>query len=367
MNKEVISDKQGISIIILYMSGTSSILVFGIIAKQDIWLATIISILMALFTACIFGRLHYIFPGKNLFDIFESCCGKIIGRGITVLYIWFAIHEGTLVGMNIYQFITDTILSETPNIAVFILLLLICTYFVKKGIEVIGRWAELMFIPTVVFVTIIALLLIPNMKINNIRPVLKDGIMPALKGAFVIFSFPFGEIVTFSMVFSIFRTKKSPYRIYIIGLLIGGVIVFITSLTTVLVIGVNSASEAYYPVYKAFTRIKIAGFIQNFEVIGASSFIVGGFLKVSIYILAVSKGISNLFNLKDYRFIVIPIVVQMLNMSYFLHYSRIEYNKWNFEIFPYYAFPFEMIIPVIIWFVAEIRFNRLGYKQLRKL
>lgn len=363
MNKEVISDKQGIAMIVLYMSGTSSILVFGIVAEKDIWLATILSIFMALSTVLLFCRLYFIFPEKNLFDICELCFGKFIGKGIIILYTWFALHEGTLIGMNIYNFVTETILLETPGTVIFILLLLTCAWAVKRGIEVIGRWSEFMIIPFIILMATIILLLIPNMDINNIRPVLNKGIKPVLDGAFVVFSFPFGEIVTFTMIFSVFKTNKSKYKIFIGGLLIGGIVVFITSLSTVLVIGVNTASKSYYPVYSAVTRINLEVVLKNLEPAAAVTFALGGFLKVSIYILATCKGVSNIFKLRDYRFIIIPIVLLMLNMSFFLHLDRIEYNEWNFEIFPYYAFLFEMILPIAIWLFAEIRFKRFRYKQ----
>ncbi|MCT4563474.1 MAG: endospore germination permease [Maledivibacter sp.] len=363
MNKEVISDKQGIAAIVLYMSGTSSMLVFGTVAEKDIWVATILAILMTLCIVLVFCHMHSMFPGKNLFDICDICFGRFIGKGIIILYVWFALHSGTLVGMNIYQFITETILPATPNTAVFILLLFLCSWIVKKGIEVIGRWSEFMIIPFIILVFTVILFFIPDMDINNIRPVLSKGMKPILEGAFAVFSFPFGEIVIFTIIFSDFKSNKSPYRIYIGGLFIAGIVVFITSLGTILYIGINSASEPYYPIYEAVKRIDVGFILQNLEPAVAVTFVLGGFLKVSIYLLATCKGVVSIFKLKDYRFIVIPIVLIMLNMSYFVHLNRVDYNKWNFEIFPYYAFLFEMILPIIIWITAQIKFKKFKYKK----
>ena len=58
MNKEVISDRQGIAIISLFIIGSSSIFSQGLEAKQDIWLAFIIGIAMTLPMILIYARLH---------------------------------------------------------------------------------------------------------------------------------------------------------------------------------------------------------------------------------------------------------------------------------------------------------------------
>lgn len=61
MNKEVISDKQGIPLIIMFIVGSSSIFIMGLEAKQDLWIAIILSFLMALPTTLICARLYSIF------------------------------------------------------------------------------------------------------------------------------------------------------------------------------------------------------------------------------------------------------------------------------------------------------------------
>lgn len=54
MNKETISDMQGISLIVLAIIGEASIFVMGIDAKRDLWLAIILAIIIALSTALIY-------------------------------------------------------------------------------------------------------------------------------------------------------------------------------------------------------------------------------------------------------------------------------------------------------------------------
>lgn len=355
MNREVISDKQGIALMILFIIGTAIITVSATQAKRDMWIAIILSLLVALFIALVFVRIHYTFPGKNLFDICEICFGKFIGKGIVILFTWFIFHTGVLVLMNLNLFINTVSLSDTPQIVTMISITLLCSWIVKKGIEVMGRWAKFFLIIFIGLIVITIVLLIPTMNINNIKPVLNEGIKPILIGAFGTFGFPFTQIMVFTMAFFGFQTKKSPYKIYIKGLLIGGIAILLISLTNLLVLGKNYTFTVYYPSHTSAARIVVGKIMERVEIIISTGFVLGAFIKGSIYLLAASKGITKIFGCSDYRFIVIPISLLMINLSHFLHDSLMDYFYFVLRIWIYYALPFQVLLPIIIWIIAEIK------------
>lgn len=355
MNKETISDKQGISLIIMFIIGTSSIIVTGLDAKKDLWLATILAICMALLMVLVYARLHYIFPGKDLFDILEICFGKFIGKGIGLLYTWFAFHLTSLILRDFGEFYTVVATPETPMIVTMIITAFLSTWILKEGIEVLGRFSEFFLIPIVSLTFITILLLIPDMHINNIRPMFYEGIKPIIKGALGAFSFPFAEIIIFTMIFSTLKWKKSSYKVYIPGLLIAGVVIFFTSLTNVLVLGVITASNMYFPSYISATRVNVGEFLQRTEILIAFIFLIGGFVKMSICLLAACKGITKIFSYQDYRFIVTPLTLLLINLAYLISDNTREFYKWSLEIWPYYAFLFQVILPVFIFIAAEIK------------
>lgn len=359
MNKEVISDKQGICIMVLTIIGTSIIIVMGLDAKQDLWLANILSILMALPVIMIYSRLHYIFPGKDLFDILDFCFGKFIGKIISILYIWFAFHIGVLIISDFGYFINILSLHETPDVIPRMAIAILGIWAVKEGIEVLGRWAEFFTPIIILFISMIILLSIPNMNLDNIRPVLFNGIKPVLKGAFYSFAFPYAETILLTMFFADFKTRKSPYKVYIAGLIIGGIILVIFNLTNILVLGVNTMSRSYYPSYNVASRIHVGNIFQRLESISEIVFLLGGFIKMSICLLSVSKGISKLFGYNNYRFIVTPIALLMGTLSLSID-SIIEVIEFASTVSPYYKFPFQVIVPVVLWITAEIKKRQLA-------
>ncbi len=355
MNKETISDEQGIAIMILFIIGTSIIYASGINAKKDIWMAIILSLLLALPLALMYARILYIFAQKDFFHICEICFGRAIGKGITIIYVWFFFHTGVLVLMNLNLFLDTVSLVDTPKIVTMICIVILCAYIVKAGVEVLGRWSNFfksifigLIIGTIIF-------LFPEMNNNNIRPLLYEGVKPVLSGAFGTFAFPFTQIAVFTIVFANLKTKNSSYRIFTRGLLIGGILILAISLMNLLVLGVDYASSVYYPSHKSATRIEIGMVLHRIEIVITAGFIIGAFVKGSIYLLATCKGIARVLRCNDYRFIVVPVSLLMINLSYFAHDSLMDYFEWILEIWTYYAMPFQVFFPIIIWIISEIK------------
>lgn len=355
MNKEVISVKQGIFIIILFLSGSTSIFVTGLDAKKDTWLATVIGIIIALPMIIMFARLHYIFPNKDLFDIIKICFGKFIGTGLIIIFTTYFFYWTADVLNNYGFFIWTNNLHATPKTILIIIFIALSIWVLNAGIEVLGRTSQLLAIFAIISLFISITLLIPKMNLNNVRPVLSEGFKPVFKGAYSVFTQPFVQTIAFTVAFTNLKNKKSSFKIYLIGVLGGGIIALIVSFTNILVIGANTATNMYYPSYVAVSRINIFDFIQRLEVIIALVFILGGFIKISILLLCTCKGVAKIFNCNNYRFIIIPISLMIINLTYFQYDSVKHYFSFNSDIWATYFLPFQVILPIIIWIVAEIK------------
>ncbi|WP_066498509.1 GerAB/ArcD/ProY family transporter [Abyssisolibacter fermentans] len=355
MNKEIITNKQMIILIIMFLAGTTALIIPGMDGKEDFWISIIISILMTIPVVIIISRFNNKLPGKNLFDVIEICFGKYIGKIIMIAYAYYFLEEGTLVLINFGQFVNTAFLNYTPNIVIMISIMLLSVWTVKSGIKVLGKWAEFMFIVFLFFIISSVLFAIPRMDINNIRPVFYNGINPILKGAFMAFTFPFGEITTFSMVFTKFKEKKSSLKVYLTGLLFGGGIMLIISTTTIFVLGANRSSMLFHPTFTAISRINVFDTIQRIEVVISTVYALGAFIKISIYFFATSKCFAKIFNIEDYKTLVVPIGLFMIILSNILFIGVLDYWDYNAGIWPYYAIIFEMILPIIIFVILQIR------------
>lgn len=358
MQKELITDKEAICLIIIFVIGSSLIIGVGGDSKNDAWIAAIVGIIMAIPILLVYARILSLFQGKDLFDILNLVLGKIVGKIVTVIYIWYAFHLGALVLHNYGEFINTVAMPETPMIVPMLCLGLTCVYAARLGVEVLGRITTYL-LPILFFILIVVqVMAIPQLNFSNLKPILGNGLGPVLKGAFSTFSFPFAETVLFMGLFSSLKMNKSPYRVYFWGIFIASLVIIITTIRNITVLG-NMLGSFYFPSYEAVSMISIGDFLQRIEVTVSVVFIFAVFTKTSICLLAASKGIEKLFNLKDYRSIVIQTGLLMIYFSYFIYDNSMQMKDWAFKVYPYYAFPVQVILPVIIWIFAEIKVKKM--------
>jgi len=358
VKKEVITQKQGIFLIIIYSIGTSIVIVTGVSAKIDLWVSIIIATIIIIPMGLIYAKLNSILPEKDLCDILEFSWGKVLGKIMISLYLLYIINTSFFVLRDIAEFFRLTVGSETPMIVPAMTLMFVSAFAVKNGIEVLARFVSFIFIPVVLFIILDNTLLLPNVDIENFKPFMYYGWKPVIKGVFNTIAFPIGEIVAFTAIFHTLKDKKVAKGTYIKGILATGIILLISSLISVLVIGPEVADIYYFPAYIATTRISIGNYLQSVEVILAFLFTIGCFVKFSILFLCASNLLTKLLAFDDYRFIVLPTGLLILSVARILFKSTSEFYYFTATIWPYYAIPFQIVFPIITLVLAETKLRK---------
>lgn len=358
MRNEQITNKEGIYLVIEFIIGSSLILGIGIDAKNDAWLAGFVGLLMAIPMILIYSRILSLFYGKDLFDILNTVFGRIFGSFIAILYIWYAFHLGALVLRNFGEFTNTVAMPETPMIVPIAGLGLLGIIAARLGIEVLVRTTAFFF-PILFFILVIVQIFgLVQLDFNYLRPVLGNGLGPVIKGGFASFAFPFAETVLFLGVFNSLKSKKSVYKVYLWGVLIAAFIIIVITIRNITVLGSLRASF-YFPSYEAVSKINIGDIIQRVEVTVSIVFIFGAFVKSSICLLVTCVGIGKLFRLNNYRNIVIQTGILMCCLAYIVYENTMQMSYWAFKVYQYYAFPMQVILPVILWIFCEIKSRKM--------
>lgn len=354
--KEVITSRQGISMVILLMLSEAFVVSPIKSAKSDIWLAILLGLLITCIIVLIYCRILVKFPDKNFFEILTFVFGNIIGNIIGIIYVLYCFYIGALVLSTFTLFTSIVGLENTPKIIIASGVIILVITGIKKGLEVIGRWSE--FFARIVYPIIIitVILMLTMVEVFNLTPVLANGIKPVINGAFEVIAFPFAEIFTFLLIINTKTVKetKSIYKIFLIGLLLGGFALLITHVSAYLSLGDFAYMNSYFSVYTAVSRINIRDVIQRIEIIIAVIFIIGGFIKVTIYLLAGFYGVKNIFKLDDYKFIVTPFSIISLIISLTTVTSIMELQK-HIYYYNYLAMLMQIILPLIILIGVEIK------------
>ena len=101
--------------------------------------------------------------------------------------------------------------------------------------------------------------------------------------------------------------------------------------------------------------INIGNFIQRLDIITAIIYLIGIYIQTSVFLLGTCKGIEKLFGLTDYRFIVLPVTLLLINLSSYEVNSVMKYFDFGTNTWPFYVLPFNVLLPLIIWITAEIK------------
>lgn len=367
MNKEKISDGQGMKLVILFIFGSTLVMGTGGEAGRSAWISIGLGIIATVPLVLIYSRILSLFPGQDLFQILELNFGKLIGKFISLFFIWFAFHLGALVLINFGEFIITVALPETPRIVPMIIFALLCIWGAKAGIEVIAKCSEYFIIFVMALIILFSFLVMPNMDTDNLLPILGEGFGKILPGILSAITFPFAETVVFMMVFSALQHKKSSYKAYIPALLLSGAVVLFISLRNIMVIGPATIKAVYFPSYSAISRVNIGNFLQRMEIAVTIVFLLSGFIKISVCMMAASKGLSRILGFDDYRILVMPVGLLMVNLSHNLYGSIMEMFEWAFKVWPYYALPFQVFLPILIWIFIEIKQRAKNKKQENEL
>lgn len=340
---------------ILFLYGSTLVIGTGGEAGRDMWISIAAAIILAVPLLLVYSRVLSLFSGKDLFQILELNFGKFFGKLISLMFIWFAFHLGALVLRNFGEFISTVGLPETPKIVPIIIFGLLCIWGAKAGIETMARCADYFIVFVMVLLILFSLLVLPGMDMDNILPIMGNGLGKAMAGILSSITYPFGETVVFIMVFSALQHKKSPYKVYIPALILGGTMVVFISLRNIMVLGPLTIEAVYFPSYSAISRVNIGNFFQRMEIAVTIVFILSGFIKVTVCLLGATKGVARVLGFDDYRILVTPMGLLMVNLAYILYKDIGEMFDWAFKVWPYYAFPFEVILPILIWVFIELK------------
>ncbi|HEX9061261.1 MAG TPA: endospore germination permease [Clostridia bacterium] len=354
MRIEKITNKECICALTLFIMGSTLIIGIGGAAQNDAWLAGIAGILMSLPMILIYSRIQSIFLGKDLFEILEYVFGNFFGKIIALIYIWYAFHLGAMVIRNLGEFINTVTMPETPILFPMLCMGLCCIVMVRLGVEEIGRFSAYLLPLLISIIGIVQLLALTEFHWNYLKPILGNGIKPVIEGGFSAFSFPFAETVLFLGVMFSLKTKKSPYKVYFFSIIFSGTLIIILTIRNIAILG-KMLSMLYFPSHIAVSRINIMDFLQRIEVTVAVVFVIGAFVKSSVCLFVASKGIARVLKLNDYRSIVIQLGLLMIYFSYTVYDNIMEMRYWAFKVYQYYAFPMQVILPIIIWIFSEIK------------
>ncbi|ERJ11491.1 GerAB/ArcD/ProY family transporter [Haloplasma contractile] len=366
MKLQKITPYQLFALIFIFEIGSAILFGLGFDAKQDAWLAILLALVGGVVVLLIYIWLYYRYPTLTFVNYTTrnlGFLGKIISHG----YILYFLYIAARVIRDLGELTTMYLLPATPLLVINLLGLLIVGYALYLGIEVIARASEITIGAVYAFFTFILIIIMFSdlVKIENLLPILDNGFMNVLKAAYPqIVTFPFGELIVFTMIFPHLNKKNKLLKTSLLSLLLVGLTLSFISALIYSVIG-GSAMSCTFPFVCVVRLVNVAEFIQRFEGSAIIFLLAGGLAKITLFMYAALIGFQDIYKTNDYRPFLLPSLVLVLFLSIMIAGHLAQHLEIGLKIVTYYIhLPLQIGIPLIVLLISLIKRDKLKDEEL---
>ncbi|WP_055744228.1 GerAB/ArcD/ProY family transporter [Brevibacillus choshinensis] len=331
----------------------------GKYAKNDLWLSPIWASLMGVITVFIAFQLHKMYPKQTVVQYSEEILGRLSGKLVSLVIILFYLHITGFIVRSYAEFIVVNFLHKTPISAVVASMIIVCAFAVIGGVEVVGRTAQVFF-PFFLIPVFFMPLLLSDMKLDYLFPVLEHGVVPSLKGALVPGGW-FSEMFVMSFFLPYVANHEKGMRSGLWSVFGVMMLLTIINLFILFVLG-RQVGDFLFPVMVAFRYISVAEFFENMESLVMAIWILGMFVKITVFYYVTVIGASQWLRVSEYRSLVLPFGFLI---GLFSFWSYPDFNAGLY--FDTYAFPFygpciQTVLPLLLLIVGALRKRKQSVK-----
>ncbi|MED4582396.1 endospore germination permease [Brevibacillus choshinensis] len=333
--------------------------IMGKRALNDLWLSPIWASIMGIVAVLIAYQLHNRFPNQSIIQQSVEIIGNLPGKVVGFLYLFILLQINGFIVREYAEFIS-LFLKDTPISILSMVLLMVCAYTVRGGIEVIARAAQVFFPLFVIPFILMILLVIKDMEPQNIFPILENGLMPTLKGAIIPQGW-FCEAFLLSFLLPFLNDSQKAKKAGLITVFACMLTMVVANLSTWFLLG-EVTTTLIFPVMDTARYISVADFFENLESGVMAIWVIGVFVKVTIFLYVTSLGTAQWLKLASYQQAVLPIGWLTVLFSFWGIPDFTTVGEWNTQSIPFYLTSFFVVIPGMLLLISVLARKRSSTK-----
>jgi len=354
-----LSVRQFTVLVMLFTIGTTILIIpsdLASVSKQDAWIAAIIGILLGLLFVLLISTVGNRFGQKTLVQYNEELFGKWLGTIVSSVFIFYSFIGSATLLYYVGNFMTTQVMPETPMLYINILFMSMVVVGTRLGIETIARSAEIFFPWFLMLFLVMAAFVSPQIKAQNIQPVLEAGVKPLVASAISYVGTAALTLISFLMIFPAKVRKPAKARnAFLIGSVLGGLFIVVITFLTIAVLGTETTSRHLYPSYALAKKISVGNFVERIESVMAGLWFMSIFYKLTLYFYGFVMGLAQTLHLKDHRPIVFPLGMIVVVYSLVV-YPDVNYaGKWDTTVWIPYIFTIALGLPLLLLIVGAMR------------
>ncbi|MBM7583637.1 spore germination protein KB [Bacillus pakistanensis] len=354
-----ISRRQFRCLVIFFTIGTTILVIpsgLAFHAKQDAWIAAALGVAIGLLVVILYTQLSLRFPQKTFVQMNEQLFGKWLGKGFSIIFISMSFLYTSMVLYYAGNFLKTQFYPETPVEAIHIIMALILIMGVRLGLETFTRAAEILFPTFFLLFVILVIFISPQIQFENILPIFDVKLKPLSRATLsVIVTSSFNSIVLLMIFPAFVNQPKEARKAFLIGNLIGGIVIVLITLLCILVLGAETSSRLLYPSFALARKINVGGFIQRIEAVLAMMWFFSMYFKMVLYFYASCIGIAQVLNLKGYRPLTLPLGGMIVILSFLIYPNVVYQQNWDVKTSEPFSITVGLLLPLLMLAVAMVR------------
>ncbi|MEH7333827.1 GerAB/ArcD/ProY family transporter [Neobacillus drentensis] len=327
------------------------------------WMIPLISAGIFFIPLFLLVKTMMLYQNQNLFSIIQKLLGKYIGS-IVCLIIFIISSSIISIDTRTYTNIIRTFyFTTTPNVIIYSILMLVCAYGAKKGIQHIGSAAYLVVYYAVLSLTIALILSFQDSNIQGIFPFWGPGKLEILKSASKNL-YIFLDFFLFAMLIPYFQStkdfRKGTWVAYICVCIqiSAAVLVFISLFDT-------SLSGIGYPFHIEIRYISLGSYLPNVEIFFFVIWIMGAFIRFTAFLYINVQMFCHIFKIKDYEYLI-PALATLYLLIGSISETPFDVSLIIKPIITNIVGPSFTLISIILWLTAWLKgeFKHANNKEM---
>ncbi len=317
--------------------------VLATFANEDMWISALINALLDIGTLIALIYLCKL-AKTNFYGMLEEVFGKIGAKAIIGLYFVYFMLKAILPINEQKDYVEFTLYTLLPNTFYFLPFFIVALYCCSKKLRVIGRVADIMWIITLIGISLLFVLSISNADFSAILPIGARGIGNIFLGSFKGVSW-FGDslyLLFFAGEFAF--QKKDGIKIllsYIAGILI--VLLFMVIFYCIFTSIAHRQRFALTEISKYTTVINNTG---RFDYIGILMLLLSNFFALSTPIYFGAKSLEYICEFKKSWIAPAIVVTIQFIISIFLYQYYFSIEKFIVNYASFYLVLMANVLPV---------------------
>ena len=192
----------------------------------------------------------------------------------------------------------------------------------------------------------------------RIFPLFGSGKWEIAKASFTYISL-FSDAFVFSMMYPFVKNHQTYTRGLFGGLLCAVLIMVIIYISYILMFDYRSIGQITYPFNAAIRTVSLGTAISNLETFFITIWLLGVFVKFSVYIYLACKVFGFVFHVQEFEHTIIPITILILLIG-----MMPENDVVNVFVFRHHTLVYSkyiiLLLPPLLWAVAKMKGVKAG-------